>query len=123
MKDNPKTCLYCEKTLLGRPDKKFCNDYCRNTYNYQQRRKDETVVRKINSILRNNRRILSELEPEKNKVKIHRQFLLDQGYRFNYITNIYTTKQGKVYHFCYDYGYLSLPNDFVAVVVRESYVR
>lgn len=29
------TCLNCDKTLKGRTDKKFCDDYCRNSYNNQ----------------------------------------------------------------------------------------
>jgi len=26
-------CLHCDHVLKGRTDKKFCDDYCRNTYN------------------------------------------------------------------------------------------
>ncbi len=121
--EEAKKCLQCEKVLTGRPDKKFCNDYCRNTYNYNHRRKDEVIVRQINSILRKNRQILSELEPEKKKVNIHRQRLIEMGFRFNYFTNIYKTKSGKIYHFCYDYGYIEVSTDYVVVVVREKYVR
>jgi hypothetical protein len=28
-----KTCLFCEKPVKGRSDKKFCDDYCRAAYN------------------------------------------------------------------------------------------
>ena len=28
-----KTCLECNEKLIGRADKKFCNDYCRNAFN------------------------------------------------------------------------------------------
>ena len=28
-----KKCLECESPLVGRVDKKFCSDYCRNSYN------------------------------------------------------------------------------------------
>lgn len=28
-----KKCLECGEKIVGRADKKFCNDYCRNAYN------------------------------------------------------------------------------------------
>ena len=46
-----KVCLACGKPLKGRIDKKFCDDYCRNNYNNQQKAKDifEQFIAKYNS--------------------------------------------------------------------------
>ena len=44
-------CLYCGEPIIGRMDKKFCCDSCRNSYNYEKTHKQINVVRKINGIL------------------------------------------------------------------------
>ena len=38
-------CLYCGEPLIGRVDKKFCCDSCRNSYNYEKTHKQINVVR------------------------------------------------------------------------------
>ena len=61
-----KTCLACGKPLKGRVDKKFCDDYCRNNYNNQQKAKGShsNFVRNINNTLLKNRKILESILPE-----------------------------------------------------------
>uniref|UniRef100_UPI00374D4ADE DUF2116 family Zn-ribbon domain-containing protein n=2 Tax=Ferruginibacter sp. TaxID=1940288 RepID=UPI00374D4ADE len=59
-----KKCLTCGKTIKGRTDKKFCDDYCRNGYNNQLKAGDNNYVRNINNALRKNRRILESLLPD-----------------------------------------------------------
>jgi hypothetical protein len=44
-------CLYCDKPLNGRSDKKFFNDYCRNAFNNQLKSANDPVVRNINNAL------------------------------------------------------------------------
>jgi hypothetical protein len=72
-------------------------------------------VRNINHILKKNRRILMDLNPE-GKAKTHRNKLNELGYNFNYFTNILKTQKGASYVFCYEYGYLQLENDFFFLV-------
>jgi hypothetical protein len=116
-----KSCLECGKTLLGRSDKKFCSDYCRNNYYNKQNRDSINYVRNVNNILRKNRRILAALNPN-GKSKVHREKLLGKGFNFNYFTNVYRTKTGTTYYFCYDQGYLPLDGEMFALVQKESYV-
>lgn len=78
-------------------------------------------MRKVNRILRKNRRILSELNPH-GKTKVARRKLIAAGFNFTFHTNIYTTKTGNSYFFCYDQGYLPIEGDFLMLVVREEYV-
>ena len=106
---------------MGRADKKFCSDQCRSAYNNRANADATNFVRNINNILRKNRRILAELNP-KGKNKIHKDKLLEKGFNLNYYTNVYTTKAGKQYHFCYEQGYLALDNDYFALVIRQKYV-
>ena len=58
----------------------------------------------------------------KGKSKVHRNKLIELGMNFNYFTNVYRTKAGKTYYFCYDQGYLELEDDYYALVVKEEYV-
>ena len=117
---NP-VCPECGNAIKGRSDKKFCSDQCRNAYNNRQNRDQDNYMRKVNNILRKNRRILAELNPN-GKSKTTRSILTEKGFHFQYVTNIYQTKQGKVYYFCYEQGFLPLPNGEVALVVKKDYV-
>lgn len=117
-----KSCLECGDEFKGRADKKFCSDDCRSAYNNRLNSDSNNFMRNINNILRKNRRILGELNP-KGKAKVHRDKLIEKGFKFSYFTNLYQTKNGNTYHFCYDQGYLELDGDFYALVVRQSYVE
>ncbi len=116
-----KGCLDCGKEIIGRADKKFCDDQCRNAYNNRLNSDSTNYVRNVNNILRKNRRILMKLNP-RGKNKIKREKLLLNGFDFNYFTNVYKTKAGSVYYFCYEQGYLPLEDDFFALVVKQEYV-
>jgi predicted nucleic acid-binding Zn ribbon protein len=118
-----KKCLACGAILKGRIDKKFCNDYCRNNYNNQQKAKGShsSLVRNINNALLKNRKILESILPgAEETAKANRDKLQRQGFQFKYLTHTYTTKTGKTYYYCYDYGYLPLDNDWFLVVKRKE---
>ncbi len=115
-------CKECGEPVVGRSDKIFCSVECRTAYNNRLNRDANNFVRNINNILRKNRRILAELNPE-GKTKIHRDKLLEKGFKFSYFTNLYRTRNGNVYHFCYDQGYLELDNGYLALVRRKEYVE
>ena len=115
-------CLACNKTLLGRVDKKFCNDYCRNTYTNQMKATPNSTVRKINHTLLKNRRVLETVLGTEETAMIAKEKLLRQGFQFNYITHTYANKKGSIYYFCYDLGYLPLENDLFLVVKRKEEV-
>ena len=110
-----KNCLECGKPLMGRVDKKFCLDMCRNSFNNRLNSDAYNVVRNMNNRLRKNRRILEELCPEE-KSKATKGTLIGKGFDFNLITSIRPAQQGSIYHFVYDYGYLELENDFYLIV-------
>jgi len=114
-----KTCLECETEIRGRADKKFCSDYCRNAYNNNLNKDSTNLVRNINNRLRKNYRILNGFPLKEGKTRTSKKRLLDKGFDFEYITNIYTTKKGSTYFFVYDLGYLPLDNDYYMIVKRE----
>ncbi len=111
-------CLECSEQIKGRIDKKFCTDYCRNSYNNKVNTASKNLIRNTNNRLRKNYKILSELNST-GKTKVTRTKLFDRGFDFNFFTSIYKTKTGNVYFYLYDQGYLSLENDYYLLIKRE----
>jgi len=116
-----RNCLECGDEFEGRIDKKFCSDQCRNTYNNRNNKDAINLIRNVNYILRKNRRILEELNST-GKAKISKSKLKEKGFNFQYFTNVYQTKNGKDYFFCYDQGYLPIEDDYFMLVKKEDYV-
>lgn len=108
-------CLECGERLLGRMDKKFCTDSCRNTYNNKLKAFTNNTIRNVNNALKKNRRILDEVCPEE-KCKTLKITLLSKGFDFKFFTHTRVTQKGNTYYFVYDMGYLELDNDFFLVV-------
>ena len=113
-----KACPECGEKLLGRTDKKFCSDYCRNSHHNKANKDTSNLIRNTNNLLRKNYRILEELNPTE-KTTVPRTKLLTKGFNFEFFTSIYTTKTGNQYFFVYDMGYLKLENEFYALVKRN----
>jgi len=111
-------CIECDEPFVGRIDKKFCSDYCRNSYNNRVNKDSKNLIRNTNNRLRKNWRILEKLNPN-GKCKVSKQKLDSNDFDFNFFTSIYTTKSGNVYYFCYDQGYLWLEGDYYALVKRD----
>jgi hypothetical protein len=116
-----KNCLECGEAIIGRSDKKFCSDLCRNSYNNKVNADANNYVRNTNNALRRNRKILEDICHD-DKSKTTRNTLLDRGFDFSLITNIRTTQKGSTYYFVYEYGYLELDNDFF-LVVKDNKVK
>jgi len=112
-------CLDCSSELKGRSDKKFCDDQCRSNYNNRLISENTSYLRQVNSILKRNRRIMEELNPD-GKTRISRKKLVAKGFNFDYFTNIYQTQTGKTYYFCYESGYLPLEHDEILLVRKED---
>jgi len=117
-----RTCQECGQKLSGRKDQKFCSDYCRNTYNNRLNEDATKYIRRINNILRKNRRILAVLNPNGKKT-VDGISLAEEGFNFHYYTNVYTTKTGSKYMFCYEQGYLKMDDDKYMLVHKQDYVK
>jgi predicted nucleic acid-binding Zn ribbon protein len=112
-----KVCLECGGKISGRADKKFCSDQCRVSYNNKLNRDETAYMNNVTNILRKNRRVLLELNTT-GKTKVSRDKLNDKGFDFNYFTSQYKTKDGTIYNFCYEQGYLPLENNWYLLVVK-----
>ena len=115
-------CKECNMVLSGRRDQKFCSDYCRNTFNNRLNEDATKYMRRINNILRKNRRILAALNP-KGKKTVNGITLAEEGFNFHYYTNVYTTQTGSTYYFCYEQGYLKKDDDTFMLVHKQDYVK
>ncbi len=112
-------CLECGEPLRGRADQKFCNDLCRNAYNNKKFGAATNYMRKINRILKKNHAILKGLNPEGKTVTL-KTILENHDFNFNFFTHIYTTRNGRVYYFCYDQGYAELENSKYMLVKNKE---
>lgn len=119
MEEAERKCMECEKRLLGRIDKKFCNDSCRNSYNNAKNRVKNALIKRINTQLRRNYRILSKYNKE-DKTTVARQTLSLEGFNFELFTSIYTTKSNTIYYFIYDQGYLSIHGGTRFLLVKNN---
>ncbi len=109
---------------MGRSDKRYCSDQCRHLANNTAKRLSlgERRIQQVNAALRKNRSILRQLSPQ-GKTTVPRQYLELAGFDFRYLTQLYRTQKGNTYHFCYDYGYLLLPEGKVLIVNWQPYME
>lgn len=114
-------CINCSEEFVGRSDKKFCSDQCRNAFNNKITRQNEKVILDINKILRRNRKILMQFNPE-GKTTIRKEYLVKLGFNFNYHTHTFNTKNNNNYKFCYEYGYLELDEDKILIINQQPYM-
>jgi hypothetical protein len=114
-----KACPECGDSVQGRIDKKFCSDMCRNSHNNRIKGSRSIYYRDVNSSLRKNYRILEELIPEET-AKASKAKMLQKGFNFSYYTNVYTTRKGANYYYCYEYGYLPIDNDYYFLVKKKE---
>ena len=98
-----RVCLDCGAKLLGRSDKKFCSDQCRNNYNNRLNRDQNNYVRNVHAQLRRNRKILSDLL-EDGHHRIHRDALMLRD-----TTSLFypprRDHEGLKWSYCFEYGF------------------
>lgn len=114
-----KVCLECNDGIVGREDKKFCGDGCRNSYNNRQNKDSTNLMRNINNKLRKNYRILRELNQE-GKSKTTQNKLMSKGFDFELFTSSYTNQKGDIYYFLYDQGYVAQEKGWFLLVRKQT---
>jgi|SRR5690606_8113528 len=105
-------CFACDKPLRGRADKKYCDDSCRNYYHNHVRYRRDEKVKKVNAILSKNLNILESLLPrDRDHVVVTKEYLLELGFNFKFVTHLAVSNSNKLFHFCYWIGYHQLNED------------
>lgn len=120
--DEERTCLDCGDPLKGRSDKKFCSDQCKNNFNNRLNKDETNFIRNVQNMLRKNRRILAELNPDGQAI-VHRDQLQAKGYNFTFHTNTYVSNSGETYYFCYEQGFLPIEDNYFKLVLTEEYIK
>lgn len=115
-----RSCIECGSPFRGRVDKKFCSDLCRISFNNRLNSDDIHYMRNVNNILRKNRRILIAMNPT-GKNKVSHEKLKAKGFNFSYFTSIYKTREGSLYYYCYEQGYLPIEKDYYLLVVKKEF--
>lgn len=102
-----KFCLTCNKILLGRKDKKFCDPYCKSIYHYQKAQDGSGgFYTRVDKQLKTNRRILKYYN-KAGKATIRANILIEQGFNPKFFTHYWKNQRGDVYLFVYEFGFLS----------------
>lgn len=114
-----KVCLLCSKKLVGRSDKKFCNDACRNEFNNRLNSDENNLMRRINYVLRKNRRILIELL-EKNQNSVSKIELIAAGFDFTHCTSVNQTSKGKTTFKVYEMSYVFKNSSMVEIFIDSG---
>ena len=116
-----RVCLDCGGKILGRSDKKFCSDQCRNNYNNRINRDSNNYVRNVHAQLRRNRKILADLYDEDVR-RIHRDALFALGYNFTFFTHIVETTEGQKWSYCFEYGFRDTDDEYIELNSNSSYL-
>jgi hypothetical protein len=115
-------CLDCGEKLLGRSDKKFCSDQCRNNYNNRLNRESNNYVRNVHSLLRRNRKILADLYDDGHR-RLHRDALIALGYNFTFFTHLVETAEGTKWIFCFEFGFRDGGGGYLELKQNNSYLE
>jgi len=117
-----RVCLDCGARLLGRSDKKFCSDQCRNNYNNRLNRDQNNYVRNVHAQLRRNRKVLSDLF-EAGHHRIHRDALLARGYNFTFFTHLVEPREGLKWLYCFEYGFRESGEGYLEIARSSAYLE
>src|SRR5690606_35076992 len=97
----------CDKPIRGRTDKKFCGPSCKSAFHYQVLLEEGSgFYVRVDRQLKTNRRILKRFN-KAGKSTVRAQVLIDGGFNPNFFTHSWKNSKDQVYHFVYEYGFLS----------------
>jgi hypothetical protein len=99
-------CMECGQRIVGRTDKKFCNDHCRTAWHNKMHYDEASHIKSINTILRKNRKILAELRASGAR-RIPTVALMRLGFEFGYFTSMKKSRSG-ILHYCYEQSYVPM---------------
>ncbi len=116
-------CIECGEKLKGRIDQKYCSEYCKSSFHYQNNKEKaaSTYVR-IDTALKQNRRILKKYNLS-GLSQIRNELLVNEGFDFKYYTHTWNAKNGNLYHFCYEYGFRDLMDGKYMLITWQDYMN
>lgn len=101
-----KKCLSCEQELVGRKDKKYCDQHCKSAHQYKlAQHQAPKFYNKVDNQLKLNRKILKEFN-KAGKAVVRAEVLTEKGFNANFFTHYWKNQKADVYLFVYEYGFL-----------------
>jgi len=99
-------CVGCGDPIFGRADKKFCKESCRSGYHYMRSvEKEDSLFKRVDKQLKTNRRILKEFN-KAGKATVRKEVLVGEGFNPKFFTHYWKAKNGSLYLFCFEYGFM-----------------
>lgn len=118
-------CKQCGKiinTLKGRSDRQYCDERCKNKYHNARNKEDDIEFKRVQRVLRTNRKILKKMFERNDKDELKKERLLKAGFEFDYHTHTKLSKiKSNLFTFCFEYGYRAVGEDKVKVVRAFDY--
>ena len=113
--EEKRCCIFCGRELIGRSDKKFCDDNCRNNHSYKQNKYNNDVINKVNKSLLYNRNILKSIVKSRRKI-VKKQILVNNKFNFEMMTGVRRTQKQQEYKLVYDYAYRYINDEDVLII-------
>jgi hypothetical protein len=114
-------CPICCKKIVGRSDKRFCSSPCKSNYHKRLSASTQDATTEIDKILHRNRSILLEMIGKNlTQIKVPLIELERRKFNFNYMTKYIANKQGKVYHYVYDFSYMTFSTNEVLIIRHKK---
>ena len=115
---NTTKCRECGKPLIGRADKKYCHEGCRNEFNNRKNRVFYNRLRRTNRLLLRNYRIL--LAHDRQAGNLSRIELIELGFRFELFTGMSLDADGNFVRYVYDLGLKEISSDRFRIFKQEE---
>ncbi len=100
-----RSCRECGTRLVGRSDKQFCADFCRNAFHNRENREVNALLRRGNQVLRRNYRILQWAVGQGDSFRIRPEQLEARGFNFLWYTRLLGSGLRKPAYQIYDLVY------------------
>jgi hypothetical protein len=100
-------CPVCHTEVVGRSDKVYCSPACKSSQQYEERLEQEAFFFEVDRQLKKNRRILRKYN-QVGMTTLRQEVLLAEGFNPRFFTHYWKNGKGKVYFFCYEFGFLNL---------------
>jgi len=98
-----KNCTECGRSILGRIDKKYCNDQCRADFHNRSNSVNQKRLRNVNRTIWTNRMVLAEICGTKRRIIATMEDLMDRGFRPGWCTRVQENDHHVRVQHCYDY--------------------
>jgi len=107
-------CLECHTPLLGRSDKKFCDNLCRTAHHNKIQHRENIEIRKTISILTKNRSILKQIF-ESGETIVSLKYIEIKGFRKEYFTQFHMVNDKMGAKHCFDYSYIEIEEGVIQI--------